>query len=257
MSNGPRLDHLSEGTDVVLSSGFLAFAQHCGFLKAVKESGLRVRGVMGTSSGALTGSLFAAGMSPDDIADEFRRLPPIERIAVSKRPWTGVFSLEPAVQRLQDLLPAHFEDLELEFGCGVFSPAGYRILTSGNLPSAVVASAAVPLLFSPVRIPGMGNEPHFDGGVSTRIGLDAWRDMQRRKYHLAEPHAAAVHIVGRSSPFSGKDHVDMSDDVVLVHSPKSKASLWDLKNFDAQLEATYERALPLLMNFVQMNEKVL
>ena len=43
--------------DVVLSSGFLAFANHAGFLQAVEDAGLDVRGVMGTSAGALSGSV--------------------------------------------------------------------------------------------------------------------------------------------------------------------------------------------------------
>jgi len=53
--------------DLVLSSGFLAFASHSGFLKAVEAAGLHVSGVMGTSAGALSGSLYCAGYSPDSV----------------------------------------------------------------------------------------------------------------------------------------------------------------------------------------------
>lgn len=49
----------------MLSSGFLAFASHSGFLKAVEAASLQVSGVMGTSAGALSGSLYCAGYSPD------------------------------------------------------------------------------------------------------------------------------------------------------------------------------------------------
>ena len=52
---------------MVLSSGFLAFASHSGFLKAVDRAGLAVGGVMGTSAGALSGSLYSAGYSPDEV----------------------------------------------------------------------------------------------------------------------------------------------------------------------------------------------
>ena len=52
------------GYDIVLSSGFLAFAAHAGFLAAVEDVGIKVRGVMGTSSGAITGALYAAGYTP-------------------------------------------------------------------------------------------------------------------------------------------------------------------------------------------------
>lgn len=84
-----------EEVDIVLSSGFLAFAYHAGFLAAVEEAGLQARlaaaraprpqtrggtrltfrysvpqvgGVMGTSAGALTGALYAAGYKPQDVA---------------------------------------------------------------------------------------------------------------------------------------------------------------------------------------------
>ncbi len=56
-----------DGCDLVLSSGFLAFAYHAGFLEAVAEAGISVRGVMGTSSGALSGSLYCAGYTPLEV----------------------------------------------------------------------------------------------------------------------------------------------------------------------------------------------
>ena len=58
-----RLGDSSEAhlRDLVLSSGFLAFAAQCGFLQAVEESGIAVDGVCGTSSGALAGALWASG----------------------------------------------------------------------------------------------------------------------------------------------------------------------------------------------------
>lgn len=109
-SNAPAAP--GSGYDVVLSSGFLAFANHTGFLQAVEEvgprvgagageasrslgrverprrrastvarrprparpspprrpqAGIPVSGVMGTSAGALAGSLYAAGYSPREV----------------------------------------------------------------------------------------------------------------------------------------------------------------------------------------------
>ncbi len=52
---------------MVLSSGFLSFANHSGFLLAIEEEGLEVTGVMGTSAGALSGSLYCAGMTPRQV----------------------------------------------------------------------------------------------------------------------------------------------------------------------------------------------
>lgn len=248
--SGSLVPERSQGVDIVLSSGFLAFGSHCGFLQAVKDVGLDVRGIMGTSSGALTGSLFAAGYSPEEIAREFSRLPPIERIQLSKKPWRGFFTLDPATRRLRELLPMTFEGLKLEFGVGVVSKNGYEIIDSGSLAEAVVASAAVPILFKPVSIPGNTNTPHIDGGIKTRVGLDAWRDRQIRKFGLGHVRPAAVHIVSRSSPFSGSDTIEFtgSDEIAVVFSSKSKSSLWDISKFERQCDATYEKAMPILRN---------
>jgi predicted acylesterase/phospholipase RssA len=38
--------------DLILSSGFLAFARHVGVLKVIEEKGIVVDGICGTSSGA-------------------------------------------------------------------------------------------------------------------------------------------------------------------------------------------------------------
>jgi len=233
-----------DGLDVVLSSGFLAFGSHCGFLQAIVDSKIKVRGIMGTSSGALTGALFATQkFTISEIAAELRK-PPIESIKLSGTPWKGLFSLDPATQRLRELLPADFADLDLEFSCGVAGPDGrYECMNSGRLPEAVVASAAVPILFTPVKIPGRGNQPHIDGGVVTRVGLDLWREQQMKKYGFDDdsPPPAMVHIVGRSSPFSGSDTVSEgnSKDAFFVFSPKSRASLFQLKEFDFQFQSAY------------------
>jgi predicted acylesterase/phospholipase RssA len=78
------------------------------------------------------------------------------------------------------------------------------LLHDGCLPTAVSASAAIPVVFAPVAVPGRADGPFIDGGIRCRIGLDLWR---RHRYG-DEPAAASpavVHLIGRSSPFSGND----------------------------------------------------
>jgi predicted acylesterase/phospholipase RssA len=241
------------GYDIILSSGFLAFAAHCGFLKAVEDVGLPVAGVMGTSAGALVGSFFAAGYSADEIAEEFSRVPPIERICPSREPWTGLLSYDPAILTLRKLLPPSFEDLELEFGVGVVGGEGaHELVQKGPLAEAVAASAAVPFLFSPVAIPGSRQNPYKDGGVACRVGLELWRS---RHNGLNSHRSSVVHLIGRSSPFSGNDAVAEQTgptqvEVRVVHSPKSGASLWDLSGFEEQYVHARERAMPLLKSLM-------
>ena len=60
------------GYDLVLSSGFLSFANHAGFLQAVDDVGLIVNGVCGTSAGAMVGSLYCAGYTPREASASAR-----------------------------------------------------------------------------------------------------------------------------------------------------------------------------------------
>mmetsp|Transcript_24606 Transcript_24606/g.68478 ORF Transcript_24606/g.68478 Transcript_24606/m.68478 type:complete len:252 (-) Transcript_24606:207-962(-) len=177
--------------DVVLSSGFLAFAHHSGFLQAVEDAGLPIKAVMGTSAGALTGSLYAAGYSPREVAAILSRDPPFKLLRLCW-PWQGgLFSMQPVVDRLHEVLPSTFEELPTDFACGVCCRDGsHRIIKSGPLPEAVVASAAIPVLFAPIRIPGQEGGPFSDGGKVDRIGLKQWRDFRRRQNETSVSTAA-------------------------------------------------------------------
>jgi predicted acylesterase/phospholipase RssA len=132
---------------------------------------------------------------------------PIQRVRLQYLPWRGLMSLDPAAEALRGLLPQRFEDLQRDFAVGVVSSRQggreHELLDSGSLAEAVVASAAVPVLFRPVHVPGRRAGPYIDGGVRCRIGLDLWR--QHRYAQGGRPAPALVHLIGRSSPFSGND----------------------------------------------------
>ncbi|KAL4423328.1 hypothetical protein ABPG77_006123 [Micractinium sp. CCAP 211/92] len=241
--------------DLVLSSGFLAFANHSGFLQAVDDVGLPINGIMGTSAGALIGSLYAAGYTPREIVAEFARLAPIERLACNHTFWEGFFSMEPLIEDLQTLLPPSFAELQQDFACGVVTAEGRHLLVdSGSLPAAVTASAAIPVVFKPVNIPDREDGPFIDGGIKCRIGLDLWR-QQRYGGQLSAAAPAVVHLIGRSSPFSGNDNTDglTRQNAVVVKSPKSGVSFWSYGDYEQQFEAARQRALPVLRALLESN----
>ncbi|KAG1679637.1 hypothetical protein FOA52_006154 [Chlamydomonas sp. UWO 241] len=235
--------------DVVLSSGFLAFAHHSGFLKAVDDAGLEVGGVMGTSAGALTGSCYCAGYSPREIAQLFSEVAPITYLRPSARPWEGgLLSFEGVVRKLRTVLPATFEELDREFAVGVVTKRGdYVLIDSGPLPEAVAASAAIPIIFQSVCVPGLEQRqnPCKDGGIVDRVGLKGWRERRRTQGFLVPP-PCLVHVVQRSSNFSGNDDVAATGeaDVTMVFSPKSGVSLLNLGEFETAFDAAYGRAWP-------------
>ena len=56
---------------LVLSGGGATGLSHIGVLKALEENGIPIDYITGTSSGALVGSLYASGFSPEEIESIF------------------------------------------------------------------------------------------------------------------------------------------------------------------------------------------
>ena len=84
---------------------------------------------------------------------------PINLLRCSSQPWKGgVLSLSGVVKRLKQFLPARFEDLDRDFAVGVVSSEGkHMLIDKGPLAEAVAASAAIPLVFQGVELPGMAS----------------------------------------------------------------------------------------------------
>ncbi|DBA83714.1 TPA: hypothetical protein ACH3X1_006252 [Trebouxia sp. C0004] len=182
--------------DLVLSSGFLAFASHSGFLKAVEESKVPVASIVGTSSGAISGSLYAAGYSAEQVAAELARVAPIQLLRPNMQPWKGgVLSLDPVVERLRQLLPATFEELPVPLAVGVVDQTGkHMLIRSGPLPEAVAASAAIPMVFAAVDIPGKNNQPASCHNTYALVSFPLCSGLC-----LASTMSAVLHTTGEQS----------------------------------------------------------
>ena len=208
--------------DLLLSSGFLAFARHLGFLDALGATGRAVDAVVGTSSGAIVGALYLAGADLDAIAAELGAQAPLRSLALSRAPWRGVLSMAPVQARLTAMLPPRFEDLPRPFAVGVVDPAGrHALVTEGDLVAAVAASCAMPGLFHPVTVNGARCK---DGGAADRLGVQAWRAWRPGRRAIA-------HWVERTA---GQDVAADLEAITVVRTPRSGAKLWSLGDFTAQ-----------------------
>ena len=222
-SNLDSLRCLPHTVDVVLSSGFLAFARHLGFLKGVSETRI-IDGICGTSSGAVIGALWASGMPADQI----------QNLIIQKRPfqylkpalWKGLFSLDPFICFLSEYLPATFEELNHPFAVGVARQGQYHLLTQGSLVPAVVASCAIPYLFRSINGDGV---IYQDGGVVDRLGLSSWRALRPEAFLVA-------HQVQRTR---GKDQNESDPLSICIHTPRSGASFVSLGPFLEQVDEAY------------------
>lgn len=217
--------------DVILSSGFLAFASHLGFLRGLFDVGVEPSAIVGTSSGALVGALYAAGHDVTTIRHLLTAAPPLRFLRPSVFPWQGVFDSAPFLRFLRTHLPERFEELRWPFAAGVVSLATRRheLLGSGSLPLAVLASCAVPRLIRPVTIAG---GQYSDGGAADRLGVDAWRRWRPMQLSV-------LHRIERSM---GREQTADLHGVLTVNSPRSRNSLLRLRDFDAEMMGACERS---------------
>jgi len=220
---GGRVEQGAMNVDLVLSSGFLAFARHAGFLAAVEEQQLQVDALCGTSSGSVCAALWAAGRSAADITRIFAEQSMVTLGRPSPTFWRGAMSMGGFIGLLRKHLPPTFADLNRPLAVGVVDGKGaHRLLTSGPLPEAVAASCAMPYIFSPVQV---GAERFSDGGAEDRLGLHAYKSWRSRK--------VVAHWVERTA---GKDILTGMEGVVVVRTPRSGAQFWSMGDVRGQME---------------------
>ncbi|NBB92941.1 MAG: patatin-like phospholipase family protein [Gammaproteobacteria bacterium] len=171
---------------LVLGSGGAAGLAHIAMLRVFEEQSIRPKEVAGTSIGAIIGTLYAAGLSVDEIEALFR-----EFGESALNPFAGLFSGEgpPSLRDLIEidlgngsLLDSNrfvefaaermdaesFDDLELPMSIVAtdFWSGEARVFTSGELLPALRASMAVPGVFAPIE---SGDDLLIDGGASNPL----------------------------------------------------------------------------------------
>lgn len=216
-----------EPVDVLLSSGYLAFARHVGVLRVLEERAIPVDAVVGTSSGSLVGALWASGMSSEAILAQLETVRPWAFVALHAAPWRGLLSLDPMIAWLRSVLPATFDGLSRPFAVGVSVRGGGTVtphlLTTGPLPEAIAASCAIPGLFaSPLAGPWGGWQ---DGGYADRLMAGPWRAWRGDRAGLA-------HAVARSA---GRD-VPLPASLPVIRTGRARASLWSLRDVRVQAD---------------------
>jgi NTE family protein len=212
---------------LVLSGGGLYGALHVGVLEGLAELGIEPDLVVGTSAGALVGSLWAAGLRPDDLRALAHSLRPRDL------PWQWRQIAESLVRRHR--LPGHLASLDplldkvaarlggigirqlpkpcwvvaaaLRRRCAVvFGPAlpvpaagplGALFPWPHDLPvvTAVQASMAVPGLFAPVQL---DDDWLVDGGIVDDYPVDV-------AALAGATHVIGVLIVDRGGPARGAE----------------------------------------------------
>lgn len=162
-------------TVVMAGGGARGFA-HLGVLRALRDAGIAVDAVGGTSFGALAATGPARGLENDEVfAEQYRAFMQEEPLADYTVPIVSLIRGERLDQVLQKYLPMDIEDLWLPFFAlsSDLTANEARIHDSGPLWRAVRASVSVPGVLPPVLESG-----HLlvDGGVLNNLPVDVMRE---------------------------------------------------------------------------------
>lgn len=155
---------------LVLSGGGARGFAHIGLLRVLERHGIEVDVVAGTSMGAIIGALHAHGYRADDLHELAASVSWRDVIDLSLQ--AGLLRGEKLHHLLATYLPPTFEDLAkpLAVTCTDLENGEELTFTSGDLITAVRASACFPGAFEPVEF---GGRTLADGGICNNLPVDA------------------------------------------------------------------------------------
>lgn len=279
MRDCSRLARILAGQAIglVLSGGGARAYAHIGVVRALREFGVEIDMVGGTSMGAIVAACVAMGWTDDDIYDRIRRA------FVDSNP-LGDYTL-PVValsrgKRVDDRLCENFgstlmEDLALPFFCVStdLAQGKLRVHRNGSLRQALRATISLPGILPPVVD---GDSLLVDGAVLKNFPVDIMRDLYRgpiigvdvaRRSHIdpkdfldpppflgwvasrglqAPPPIASLLIRAATltiDPWEGRNKTDL---LILPDMPN--VDLRDWKRFDEAVSDGYETAVAALQS---------
>jgi NTE family protein len=159
---------------IVLSGGGARCFSHIGGLKALEEHNIQVGSIAGSSSGAIIGALYAAGLDADTLHIIVKTLNygDFWRTGVKG----GLISHDGLAELVNIHAPKTFEELKIPLAVTTvdIQSAELIVLQHGDLTPAVCASNAFPGLFAPVR---HLDRYLMDGGILNNFPVDIIRTL--------------------------------------------------------------------------------
>jgi NTE family protein len=161
---------------LTLSGGGAKGIAHIGVIQALLDNNIRPEIISGASAGSIIGSLYAAGVSPDDMIHAVNDSSFFKVFRIVGIPGAGLIKLDYLKERMQEFIKVDsFEALKYDMNiCATNMNLGKPIIfNSGTLFDKIMASCAVPWLFKPIIING---HMFADGGITNNMPAQAIRD---------------------------------------------------------------------------------
>ena len=238
----------AQGTGLVLSGGGAAGFAHIGVIKALEENNIPIDYITGTSSGALVGSLYACGYSPEEIeayvlSSQFQLMTAgkvglekefllredegnasmlgfsFSKDSIFKKSLPTNFIrpqlLDYEMMRLIGMTSAakghDFDSLFVPFRCVASDIVAKKsmVFNNGYLNEAVRASMTFPFFINPIRINGV---LYFDGGLYNNFPADVMYD------NFAPDYLIGSNVSYNASPPTEDDLISQLTNMLVSYS---------------------------------------
>lgn len=245
---------------LVLSGGGMRGAAHIGVIKALEECTISPTHIAGSSAGAIVGSLYAYGYNWEEILTFFKevQLFSITKYAINK---PGFIDAE----KFYNEFKVYLKDDDFSFlKKKLFVTATnilngkLKIFEKGELIKPILASAAFPGLFAPVKIK---SSYYVDGGALNNFPLEAIKQKCERFIgvyvdgfdvlkikDLKHSHNVVERVFKMKSVIENQ-HKFTECDVMIAPSDLNKFGTFDKKNIDEMVEIGYNAAKSAFENY--------
>ena len=232
-----------------MSGGGARGIAHIGVLAALEESGIYPQVIAGSSMGAIIGTFYAAGNSPAEML-EIARKESLFKLFKWKFPRGGMLSLNVLQELLKENIGKDsFSVLKKDLYIAVsnITKAEREFISTGKLYRAVLASAAIPIVFEPQV---MNGNTYVDGGLFDDLPVDPLVTRCDRiiashvNYNGPEPELESMRAIAervyRLAIYQNVKKNFEKCDIVVDPPVLRKHGIFDFKRLDELYEIGYE-----------------
>ena len=246
-------------TGLVLSGGGFRGIAHIGVIKALDEYGFEITHIAGTSAGAIIGALYSGGLDWKQILEFIKKVNifSINNYAVGK---PGFVDTEKFYENFSEFFPSdNFESLKIPLFITATNilDGSLKVFAEGELIRPILASAAFPGVFTPVKI---ADSYYVDGGALNNFPVDLIKNYCDQIIGVYVNPFLKVGIDQLKYSFSvleraykirsAKDSLSKFGDCTLVISPKDLINhgTFSIKDMDKVFNLGYEAAIKAVEN---------
>jgi NTE family protein len=247
---------------IALSGGGARGLAHIGVLAALENHGISPGVVSGSSMGAIIGTLYAGGVSIEEMLTIARNRK-LNNLFNWSLPKHGMLSLKILSQVLESHIGVDsFKGLKKKLFITVSNLSAGReeVFSEGPLFQAVIASASIPVVFEPQVING---QTYVDGGLFNDLPVDPLVGKCRKiiashvNYNGPDPELTSIRAIAervyRLAIYQNVQKNFSKCDYIINPPELREHGIFDFKHIDSLFEIGFNAAEVLMQ---QINDEI-